>query len=278
MRKQFEIEIKVGIFVSTGITLIMFSILALGGNSFFNSSNHYTAHLNNVDGLVLGAKVTLGGVPVGTVRSIDFDYEHRNVQIEFSVAKKSSSWIRKNSTVEVATQGVLGDKYLSINVGGENSPIIANGDDIPVHPSKDLNQFISRGDQLMISLNSIAVSLDHILKGFETENRSEIFFKGLTSTVKNLSSASEKVNQELDQIHLKKAITQLSQIFEKINNGTGTVGALINDPGLYDQLKALLGGANRNRIIRNLIRQTINKSQEDSSSSDKGKPETEQAQ
>ena len=49
----------------------------------------------------------------------------------------------------------------------------------------------------------------------------------------------------------------MNQIFEKINNGTGTIGALVNDPGLYDEVKALFGGANRNRVIRNLVRQTV---------------------
>jgi phospholipid/cholesterol/gamma-HCH transport system substrate-binding protein len=260
MRKQFETEIKVGIFVSVGLALIMLSILVLGGNTLLTSSYPFTAHLTSVDGLVLGAKVTLGGVPIGTVDSIDLDPKQRNIVVSFNVEKKSSDWIRKDSTVEVATQGVLGDKYLSLSAGNPDLPAVPSGGDIPVRPTKDLSQFLSKGDHLMISLNSMATSLDRILKNFDTENRSDTFFKGLATTSKNLSLASEKMNQELDQIHLKKAITQLSQIFEKINNGTGTIGALVNDPGLYDQLKALLGGANRNRVIRNLVRQTIKES------------------
>ena len=49
----------------------------------------------------------------------------------------------------------------------------------------------------------------------------------------------------------------LEAIMEKVNNGTGTIGALVNDPGLYDDLKSLVGGAQRNRLLRNLVRQTI---------------------
>jgi phospholipid/cholesterol/gamma-HCH transport system substrate-binding protein len=73
----------------------------------------------------------------------------------------------------------------------------------------------------------------------------------------NLAQLSDKLNREFDQIQLRQATRNLNQIFEKINNGTGTIGALVNDPGLYDELRALTGGANRNRIMRNLIRQTI---------------------
>ncbi len=268
MRKQIEVEIKVGIFVLFGLGLIMLSILVLGGNTLLSSSNSYSAHFDSVDGLVVGAKVTLGGVPLGTVDAVGIDYEKRNIKIAFSVERKSMEWIREDSTVEIATQGVLGDKYLSVNIGSKNLPALPAGADLPTRTSQDLSQFLSQGDQLLVSLNKVANSLGRILNNFEADHRSEIFFKGIATSARNLSLATEKLNYELDELHLKKAIGNLNQIFEKVNNGTGTIGALINDPGLYDQAKALLGGANRNRIIRNLVRQTIKDSEERSSAAD----------
>ncbi len=264
MEKNIETEVKVGIFVSIGVGLILLAILILGGQSLLAQKDHFTAHFTAVDGLIPGTKVTLGGVPVGTVDTIDFNFELHNIQVSFAVIRKSSQWIRTDSTVEIATQGVLGDKYLSINSGSQDQSQLPPGSNIPIRQGKDLSQFLTKGDQLMVTLNSIAISLDHIMKNFDADNRSETFFKGLASTAKNMGQASEKINHELDQIQLKRTITSLSQIFEKINNGTGTIGALINDPALYDQIKALLGGANRNRIIRNLVRQTIKTSEENS--------------
>jgi phospholipid/cholesterol/gamma-HCH transport system substrate-binding protein len=84
----------------------------------------------------------------------------------------------------------------------------------------------------------------------------------MASTAKNLASATEKLNREVEDLRLKALSRNLGSIVEKINNGTGTLGALVNDPGLYDDAKALMGGANRNRIIRNLVRQTIRKNEE----------------
>jgi phospholipid/cholesterol/gamma-HCH transport system substrate-binding protein len=241
----------------------MLTVFLLGGSqSFFSKSARYTAHFSSVDGLIVGAKVILGGVSVGTVEDIQFDRENRNIQISFSVQKNAIDWIRQGSTVEIATQGVLGDKYISISSGNPDQPELPAGSDIPNRPTKDISQFITKGDHLLISLNSIASSLDRILKGFELENRSDTFFKGIASTAKNLSQAAEKMNDQLTDIHIKKTVTNLNQIFEKINNGSGTLGALVNDPGLYDEMRALMGGANRNRIIRNLVRQTIKESEE----------------
>ena len=56
---------------------------------------------------------------------------------------------------------------------------------------------------------------------------------------------------------MSSAAKHLQGVLDKIDSGNGTVGALINDPGLYDDFRALMGGANRNRVIRNLVRDTI---------------------
>ena len=263
MRRQMETEIKVGIFVSFGLGLTMFAILLLGGTqNLFSSNYHYTVHFQRVDGLIVGSKVILNGVSVGAVESIDFDRPNRDIKVAFTVTKEDSDWIRKNATVEIATQGVLGDKYISIESGSQDEPALPPNSDIPNRPSTDITQFLTQSDRLMASLNGIATNLNRIVKNFEADNRSDLFFKGMSSTAMNLSQTAEKLNREMDQIQIKGAISNLNQIFTKINNGTGTIGALINDPGLYDDIKALVGGANRNRIMRNLVRQTIKDSKE----------------
>jgi phospholipid/cholesterol/gamma-HCH transport system substrate-binding protein len=65
----------------------------------------------------------------------------------------------------------------------------------------------------------------------------------------------------MDDLKLKKIVKNLESITEKINTGNGTLGALVNDPGLYDNVKALVGQTNRNRILRNLVRQTLRESE-----------------
>jgi len=80
----------------------------------------------------------------------------------------------------------------------------------------------------------------------------------MASTAKNLAGVSDKLNRD----ELRSAMRNLNSILEKINNGSGTLGALVNDPGLYDDVKLFVGGANRNRVVRNLVRETIKKSDE----------------
>ncbi len=262
-KKNMEMEVKVGIFVAIGIALLMIAILALGSaENVFSRSNKYTVHFDSVEGLITGAKVVLGGMTVGTVGNIDLDPEKRNIKIELSVNRKYGVWVRTDSEAEIATQGVLGDKYVMITTGTPDKPELESGSEIQPRKGKDLAQFLSRGDQLMISLNSIASSLDRVLKSLEKGNRSDMLFEGLASTSKNLATLTSKLDETLAGPQLKSAIRNLNGILEKVNNGTGTVGALINDPGLYDDAKSLMGGANRSRILRNLVRQTIKENEE----------------
>ena len=270
MSKNTHAELKVGFFITLGTLLIMATILLLGDQqSMFTAKSKYTAHFTNVEGLIQGAKVVLGGVSVGTVDRIALDKAGRTIEVQFSVTRDASEWMRSSASLEIATQGVLGDKYLNIEGGDMKDPILPPGSDLPHRPSKDLSQFINKGDQLMISLNSIAGNLDLILKQFEAQGRSAMIFDGLAQTAKNLSQTTEALHHEMTHLKNGKIGLQLSQIVEKINHGTGTIGALINDPSLYDEVKALLGGANRSRMVRNIVRQTLQSSQEESNPSQK---------
>lgn len=272
MKKNLETEVKVGLFVALGLGLVMLSILVLGSTeNLLTRKARFHTHFPSVEGLISGAKVVLGGLQVGTVDRIDFDMDKRDIKVEFSVVKNATNWIRQDSAVEIATQGVLGDKYVSITAGSADQPLLAPGTEIPNRPSKGLTQFISKGDQLMVNLNSLTGSLDRLIRTFEANNRSEVFFQGLATTSKNLSIASEKLTREIDDLRLKKITKNLDGILEKINNGTGTLGALVNDPGLYDDAKRLVGEANRNRIVRNLVRQTIKSSDEQAAEAEKKK-------
>ncbi|MEE9607552.1 MAG: MlaD family protein [Myxococcota bacterium] len=48
--------------------------------------------------------------------------------------------------------------------------------------------------------------------------------------------------------------SRLNSILAKIDRGEGTFGLMLNDPTLYEELKVLVGGANRSRVVRTMIR------------------------
>lgn len=59
--------------------------------------------------------------------------------------------------------------------------------------------------------------------------------------------------------NLSQATEDLKTVTGMIAEGKGSIGAIINDPALYDNLIQLLGGANRSFILRTMIRHSMKK-------------------
>ena len=47
----------------------------------------------------------MGGVQIGTVQSIGLDQSHHDIRVDLSVMKDTASWIKKDASAEIATQG-----------------------------------------------------------------------------------------------------------------------------------------------------------------------------
>ncbi len=242
-------EIAVGLFLFVGLGGIAIAMLGLG-QSILGSRYLYTIHLSAAEGLIAGGKVTLGGVHIGVVDHIGLDTKHRNVLVAFTVEKLALSWIRKDTIAEIATQGVLGDKYIALSLGEKE--LLPVGSDIPVRASAEFAHFINKGDHLLTSLSVIARNLEHITSALEKSS----LLAHTTQSAKNIETLTNTVNH-IASTDIVRTLTTLNKVLDKIDNGSGSLAALLNDPSLYDSVKDLVGGANKNRIMRNLIRTTI---------------------
>lgn len=257
-------ELLVGMFISLGIGLAMFIVVSLGAtDSLFTRYNDYTLHFDHAQGLIEGSKVVLGGIRVGVVKGVEFDREGQNIRVKIKVKRENADWITESSTAEIATQGVLGDKFVEIKAGKPTEKPVPENSDIPVMKGSDLSQFISSGEELLASFKQITKNFDLLLSTFVAGNRSEIFFKGISDTAKNLSELTDKMNRDLQLVKLGNSIEALNSILHKIDSGKGTLGALVNDQELYNDARSLFGGVNRNRIMRNLIRKTIKETEDE---------------
>ncbi len=261
MRDNRVKDFKVGIFVTMGVAFSMVTILVLGGTeSLFTRKISYRTHFPTANGVLGGSKVVLSGLPVGTVTEVEYNPEGKNVLMEMTIQRQYSKYVTDGTTVEILTQGVLGDKYLAINPGEGSAPIPEDGE-IPNLPVQDMSAFIDKGDQLMANLNLTVGSLNRILGSLEKGNR-------IDTIANNLAAASKGFADVANSKSLSRSTKSLADILEKVENGTGTLGALVNDPGLYEDARALVGGANRNRIVRNLVRKTAKDAAKDAAKKD----------
>ena len=122
------VEISVGVFLLAGIFALLLLALRVSGLIVANSTDTYklTAHFDNIAGLTTRAKVTMAGVTVGKVVAIDFDTETYTGKVTMEVQERVNN-LPPDTTASILTAGLLGEKYISFSVGGEDE-VLKDGD------------------------------------------------------------------------------------------------------------------------------------------------------
>jgi len=224
-------EVVAGLFVTLGILLLAGAVLALGGGKrLFTRFIPYRTHYASVSGLIPGARVMVSGVRAGSVVGVSLDPVTKDIRVDLEIEEEFSRWIRTDSEAELSTQGMMGDKFIVISAGSPAEPELPPGAPIRGVERGDLGTFLARGNELLESLNRSADSLAGI---------------------------SAKLDASLEADRLRSSLRALESILMKIDGGQGSLGAFINDPSIYDDAKAVVGEVNRNRIMRNLVRQAV---------------------
>ena len=99
----------------------------------------------------------------------------------------------------------------------------------------------------------------------------------LTTDIQSKDSMLNALIYDADKVKilddLAATIASLKNTSAALESGEGTLGLLAHDPALYEDLRALVGGAQRNKLLRAYIRQTIEKGEEVNASA--WTPETE---
>ena len=116
------LEIGVGLFLLAGILALLLLALRVSGLSPVSSTVSYKlyAYFDNIAGLTVRSKVTMAGVTIGKVTAIDLDRDSFTGRVTMQLEKRVDN-LPSDSTASILTAGLLGEKYIGISVGGEES-------------------------------------------------------------------------------------------------------------------------------------------------------------
>lgn len=278
-KKDEKNFVKVGIFISALFIVLMVMIVSIGKeNSVFDPKVNLISRVDNVKNLKPGCYVELKGIRVGTVTEINIISEDE-VEIVASILESELKWIKQDSKVSVSTAGLVGDKYLEIYSGTKTAP--------PFNPEKDILKSENLADmkQIITKGESIATITERILTRFDLILLNIDGGQKIVETVNSLNRATlniEKISKELadaqlgqtvknvnqSMAKLEKASTSLEKIMGRIEKGPGTLNSMIYDNSLHEDLRALLGGASRNKVIKYYIRESIQNSERKKTNTD----------
>lgn len=273
MRRKMEIEMQAGIFLFVGLLAAMITVLMMGGGqSLFAKTYKVFLEVNDTSGLAKGAAVRSGGVKVGIVDEIDFSQSFEQVRITLKLEELYRQRIKEDSMVTLQTQGVLGDKYIEITGGSPGAPPLATGGTIGVAAGKDLSAVFAEGSDALQLLKENLANLKVLTASLARKNQMEAIMGNLNETTANLREITKKLNGSNAMENLGQTMKNLQNVTEKMKNGEGTIGALMSDASLYEDLKNLIGGANRNNVLKFFVRQAVKSSDEAAKDGEKDAP------
>jgi phospholipid/cholesterol/gamma-HCH transport system substrate-binding protein len=232
-------EIKAGIFVTATVLLLFMSVFVMGKErQIFASQTEYRVAFRDIKGLSPGAPVRLGGISIGRVERVSFAerLNDPNVHVKLLINDEYLDRIRVDSKVTIETQGLLGDRFISISTGAQGETVAPNSY-LQSEESGDMAQVLAKAQKVVDKTVEIAENVNALLKDMNTSAVPEL--KDAASYIKDISKQvrdgdgfvhrliySKKDGDEILS-SIEKTTKNLSDLMEQIKSGDGFLHALV---------------------------------------------------
>jgi len=269
-RKQLTwTELRVGLFVLVGMFLLALAILYVTGAGVLGAKYRLKTYLPEVEGLAVGAPVRLDGVEIGNVDAIHISEPapnqplkpDRSIELVLRLSKRYQDKIRSGSTAGLITEGLLGNRYVSIHRGFAGA-VLKDGEEIPGREEKTAKQIVERGADLAENLNTMSEEVRDIVDGIQRGRGTlgklltdETAYNRLNTTLGRLDNVIASV--QAGQGSLGKLVAS-DELYQRVNSASirfdtlltdvqtqkGTLGRLIYDPTIHDSATQFLDKGN----------------------------------
>ena len=269
-------ELKTGVLIITCIAIFIFGFNYLKGTSLLNNDKIVKATYSDVEGLVIGANVTISGMNVGKVKNIDFDENYEKILVTFSLRNDLN--FSSQSKAQLYEAGLIGGKAIAIIPIYEQGSIVKDGDVLPSEIKPGLTELVNQQiaplqdkiEGLLTSADSLFAGVSNVMN-YDTQNNLKLALDGLSVSINNISRLTENMNHIVTQNeqnfkgtmnNLKDTSKNLSQItdsfkkmplastiknFEetsadlktiisRLETGNGSAGKFLSDDALYNKL------------------------------------------
>lgn len=212
--------VRVGLFFLLGLALAWITFESLNGGRLFKQQGYtLVAGFANLKGLKTGDEVRMAGVKVGAVELTRLA-PHR---VEALLAIEPNIRIPTDAVASIEQSSLLGSNYLGITFGTPGGPLLQDKDEIKTKATVDISEVVSQLGNLGSKLESV---IGEIGKSLGTGGEGGGIFQRIDKLVADNGP------------RLTEAISNLQDVTAKIKGGEGTLGKLVNDSKLHDDLLA----------------------------------------
>lgn len=268
-------EIKTAILVITSILLFIWGYSYLKGKDLFKSYKFFYAEYENVEGLTPSAPITINGLIIGKVKTISLTEKgtllvEMQIDTDFPISKSSSAAIYDASLIG-GKQLAIHPNYADKNIAESGDYLKAVvqpglmdslGDKVTPAMAK-VEKLMTSADQLVVSFNEVLdakgkadlkkslAELSATMEQFHKaatnanvileENKGQL--KGAVSNFNKVSDNFVKISDSLNKADLGLAVRNLNSTLAKVDGimkgieaGNGSMGKLMKDDALYNNL------------------------------------------
>ncbi len=273
---KFTKEIKIALVSIIGIIVLFFGLQFLKGLSIFSNDNSYYVSFDDATGLSESAPVYANGYRVGVVKDLDFDYSPQG-KITATLGLNKQMRVPRGSHAELASD-LLGNIKINLVLSDEPINMLNVGDTIKGGPELGLMSkvadMVPAFESILPKLDSIMGSLNMLLADPALRNmlhNVEGMTANLDATSRDLRALSSSLNHDIPGLMQKadgvmentqtltanlsaidvaqtmakvdQTLKNVEQMTNKLNSNEGTLGLLMRDRQLYDNLNSTAADA-----------------------------------
>lgn len=274
--KAFTKEVKIALVAIVGVVILFFGMNFLKGLNLFSSTDDYFIEFKDISGLSSSSPIYADGYQVGTVKDVVYDYTNTK-PTRVVVAIDKAMRIPEGSSAEIVSD-MMGNVKVNLLLANNPRSRVMPGGTIKGDVNSGLmsqvgsmlpavEAMLPKIDSILASVNALladpalAQSLHNVQTITQNLTVSSAELNKLMATMNHgVPTLMAKANSTLDNTdrltanlagldlastkqQIDNTLANVQQLTDKLNNNNGTLGLLMNDPSLYNNLTATMRDA-----------------------------------